>query len=48
MSPAVFVPVPMHRKKRRERGYDQCALLTDKLSRLIGVPVAGGLLERVR
>lgn len=45
-APDVIVPVPLHRKKQRERGYNQAALLSGELSRLCGIPVREGLLYR--
>ncbi len=33
---AVLVPVPLHRRKERERGYNQAALLADALVRAAG------------
>jgi len=40
--------VPMTRKKRESRGYDQAALLAGGLSRRIGVPYLPKALTRVR
>lgn len=42
------VPVPMHPKKRAERGYDQAALIARELGRRTGLPVIGDALVRVR
>jgi ComF family protein len=35
----VIVPVPLHPKRLRERGYNQAGLLSGDLSKLTGVPV---------
>jgi ComF family protein len=45
--PAPLVPVPLHRLRERERGYNQAALLACELGRLSGLPVAR-LLVRAR
>lgn len=44
----LIVPVPLHRDRRRERGYDQAELLARSLSRLIGVPVGDQWVLRSR
>jgi len=45
--PAEFlVPVPLHQKRLRERGYNQSALLAWELSNLINIPVADNCLIR--
>lgn len=45
--PDAIVPVPLHKKRLRERGYNQSVLLAKELSALIGIPVREDLLERV-
>ena len=45
---AAVVPVPLGRRRRRERGYDQAALLARALSRAAGAPCLRVALERVR
>jgi ComF family protein len=34
-----IIPVPIHKKKRRERGYNQMELIGRKLSQAIGIPM---------
>jgi competence protein ComFC len=43
----LIVPVPLHRARQRERGFNQALLLADLLSRQIAVPLRD-LLERIR
>lgn len=44
----LVVAVPLHRVRRRERGYDQAALLAEALGVLRAVPRQPGALERRR
>lgn len=44
----VVVPIPLHRKKRRKRGYNQAELFAGRLARLCGLPMEANLLVRVR
>jgi ComF family protein len=34
-----IIPVPIHKKKRRERGYNQMELIGSRLSQTIGIPM---------
>lgn len=43
----VIVPVPLHRARERERGFNQAMLLAELLSRQVAVPLRD-LLERIR
>lgn len=42
----MIVPVPIHTARRRERGYNQSALLAEGLADTLGVPVAQALVRR--
>ena len=44
----VIVPVPIHKKRYRQRGYNQAALLAKELSRLSGIPADTKTLVRIR
>ena len=46
--PDLVVDVPLHRTRRRERGYNQAALLADALAVAIAAPRLVDALERVR
>jgi ComF family protein len=42
----VLIPVPLHHKRLRERGYNQSELLSRELNKLIGLPVVADCLVR--
>jgi competence protein ComFC len=44
----LLVPVPLHHVRRRDRGYNQSAVLSQELSRRIKCPSIPGLLRRIR
>ncbi len=44
----VVVPVPLHPKRLRRRGYNQASLLANEIGKLTGLPVAEGTLVRLR
>lgn len=46
--PDVLLPVPLHRTRLRERGYNQALELARPLGRMLGLPVRAGLLLRAR
>jgi ComF family protein len=46
LSVQAVVPVPLHRARLRQRGYNQAELLARHLGQELGLPVAPGWLER--
>lgn len=44
---AIFVPVPLHRKRFLSRGFNQSKLLADKLGNLLGIKTAD-ILQRLK
>lgn len=46
--PEVIIPVPLHRKRRRQRGYNQAQILAEELGKLLHIPAASELLVRIR
>lgn len=37
--PDLIMPVPLHKERRRKRGYNQAAVLGRELGRILGIPV---------
>jgi ComF family protein len=46
--PDLLVPVPLHKNRLRDRGYNQALQLAREVGRHLDVPVAAGLLRRIR
>ena len=44
----VILPVPVHKSKKRERGYNQAEVLAKKLGKKLGIPVDPKALVRVK
>lgn len=44
--PEVIVPIPVHKARYRERGYNQAEVIAEKLSALTGIPVETGYMIR--
>ena len=47
VSPDVLVPVPLHRKKLKSRGYNQAACLARALGKSLNLPVDEKLVNRI-
>ncbi len=48
MLPDCIIPVPLHPKRLRERGFNQSLELARPVSRALNIPIAQNLLKRVR
>ena len=48
MDADALVPVPVHRSRLRQRGYNQAELVAAELSKLTGIPMYGKLVKRTR
>lgn len=44
----LLIPVPLHRRRQRQRGFNQAALLAAQVSRLLNIPVGAKDCVRVR
>lgn len=44
--PEALLPIPLHRARLRQRGYDQALELARPLSRALGIPLLHGVLRR--
>lgn len=47
-APAALLPVPLHRARLRQRGYDQALELARPLARTFGLPLMADALQRTR
>jgi ComF family protein len=48
MNADALIPVPIHPSRKRERGYNQAWEICVELSRLLGIPAYGDIVERVK
>lgn len=44
----VIIPVPLHRKRKRQRGYNQAEIIAKQLGKLMGIPVDVKMVKRKR
>lgn len=47
-SPDMIIPVPLHKLKKAERGYNQAFYIAEGIARLTGAKVKTGVLKRVK
>ena len=43
-----LIPVPLHRRKYRERGFNQSRILADAVGKVLNIPVLCNVLKRIR
>ena len=46
--PDLLLPVPLHPTKQNKRGYNQATVLAEAMGKRLGIPVADGLVRRVK
>lgn len=47
ISPNVLLPVPVHKMRQRERGYNQAELIAAELGHQLHIPVRSNILQRI-
>ncbi len=47
-NPDALVPIPLHKTRKRKRGFNQAQLLAEKLGKRLEIPVEKGILERTK
>jgi len=47
-NPEIIIPIPLHKRRKRKRGYNQSALLAKELSERLYIPFAENILIRNR
>lgn len=48
VSADLIIPIPLHRAKQRERGYNQAELIARGISSVTGIPVRTNIVSRIR
>ena len=43
-----LIPIPLHRSRRRKRGFNQAELVARKVGKMLGIPVETGVLLRTK
>lgn len=44
--PDLIVPIPLHRRNRQQRGFNQAEILAEKIGALCGIPVSAEILKK--
>lgn len=47
-NPDVLIPIPLHKKRRKKRGYNQAELFAREVGELLGIPVETELVVRTK
>lgn len=47
-NPDLIIPIPLHIRRKRKRGYNQAMLVASELGKLLGVPVEEKAVKRIR
>lgn len=42
----VIIPIPLHKRRRRQRGYNQAEIIAREMGRILDIPVCSGILLR--
>jgi len=45
---SLFIPIPLHKSRKRIRGFNQTELISCQLEKLLGIPVQAGILKKIR
>lgn len=43
-----IVPIPLHRRREKERGFNQSSLIAEQLSKITGLPILKNVLKRIK
>jgi ComF family protein len=47
-NPDLILPIPLHKKKQRQRGFNQAQDLAVRVGETLGIPVETGILKKIR
>ena len=48
INPEIVIPVPLHIKRLRERGYNQCLLLAQRIAKYLKIPYEKTVLKKIK
>lgn len=46
--PDVIAPIPLHRRKQKQRGFNQAEYIAEGVGRFYGIPVSAGLIRKIK